>query len=483
MIGDNYSPPQRHDRILRQGGGVAVWFHSDFCFKVWNELISNDFETMWFTVWSHRMPRDCSRVILGVIYYTGSLIQQHRDMANHIINAVDSIRRIHPYAKVILTGDFNQLPDKYFAPQLSLKQTVTEPTRNGVILDKLFTDMLVFYPECMVTAPVANSDHNAIVAYPTLWYDKGEIKHTSTRAFGHNEKVGFHHAMQNIRWEELYRLQTCEEKVRHFTEVIQSLFETYFPSKTVKRHNMDKPWVTDHYRDLIAQRQYAWLSGNMLQFRKLRNKINRLSRKLEKNFYKRKVEHLKEADNRSWWKHMKSLIGRGASSEKPLESLAQATCNGDMDKFVVEVNNFFKSVGSHIPPLSADHMLFQNQYEVPDEYLVSVSDMERRLSSLKVNKATGPDDIPAWVLKDFAHTLAGPLASIINDSIREGKLPCEWKRSHTIPLPKINPPLSIQSDLRPISITPVAAKAVEYFPIKIISDFSQMKLILTSLVG
>ena len=91
MIGENYSPPQRHDRILRQGGGVAVWFHNEFCFKVWNELICNDFETMWFTVWSHRMPRDCSRVILGVIYYTGSLIQQHRDMANHIINAVDSI--------------------------------------------------------------------------------------------------------------------------------------------------------------------------------------------------------------------------------------------------------------------------------------------------------------------------------------------------------------------------------------------------------
>ena len=41
---------------------------------------------------------------------------------------------------------------------------------------------------------------------------------------------------------------------------------------------------------------------------------------------------------------------------------------------------------------------------------------------------------------------------------------------HTIRLPQINPPLSIQSDLRPISITPVAAKAVEYFPIRMISN-------------
>ena len=69
------------------------------------------------------------------------------------------------------------------------------------------------------------------------------------------------------------------------------------------------------------------------------------------------------------------------------------------------MNDFFKSVGSHITPLSADHILFQQLYDVPDEYLVSVCDMERRLS--KVDKATGPDSIPALVLRDFAHTLAG----------------------------------------------------------------------------
>ena len=96
-----------------------------------------------------------------------------------------------------------------------------------------------------------------------------------------------------------------------------------------------------------------------------------------------------------------------ASSEKSLESLTQAICDGDIEKFVVEVNDFFKSVGSHIPHsvLNLLIMLFQQLYDVPDEYLVSVCDMERRLS--KVDKATGLDDIPAWVLRDFAHTLVG----------------------------------------------------------------------------
>ena len=153
MIGENYSLPQRHDRLGRTGGGVAVWFHQNFQFKIWRVLMVTDFETMWFTVWSHCMPRDCSRVILGVIYYTGSLVQQHREMVRHIINAVDQIRRSHSYAKVILVGDFNQLPESLFKHHLQLRQTVSQPTRQNAILDKIFTDMNNFYPKLSCVSP------------------------------------------------------------------------------------------------------------------------------------------------------------------------------------------------------------------------------------------------------------------------------------------------------------------------------------------
>jgi len=97
--------------------------------------------------------------------------------------------------------------------------------------------------------------------------------------------------------------------------------------------------------------------------------------------------------------------------------------------------------------------------------------MEKRLLSLNVNKSTGPYDI-----RDFAHLLAGPLASILNDSLREGVLPSMWKNANVIPLPKVLPPKAISSDIRPISITPVVAKAVEHFPVKTISDSLHGKL-------
>jgi len=75
-------------------------------------------------------------------------------------------------------------------------------------------------------------------------------------------------------------------------------------------------------------------------------------------------------------------------------------------------------------------------------------------------EAPGPDQLPSWILRDFAPLVAEPLAAIFNTSIREGKVPDIWKSAVVIPARKINPLRSISPDLQPISLL---AKAVEFF--------------------
>ena len=82
---------------------------------------------------------------------------------------------------------------------------------------------------------------------------------------------------------------------------------------------------------------------------------------------------------------------------------------------------------------------------------------------MKTNKSAGPDGIQAWIFHDFSHIVAAPLASIFNASIQQGIMPACWKIAHTVPIPKINPPGKIESDLRPISLTPIASKVLEHF--------------------
>ena len=124
------------------------------------------------------------------------------------------------------------------------------------------------------------------------------------------------------------------------------------------------------------------------------------------------------------------------------------------------MNGFFVSVSEHLHRLDRDHEVFSVNEELPDQYVISVADTVEALRKVKTNKATGPDNIPAWVLKDNATILAPPLTAIFNSSLRERFLPTEWKSANIIPLPKSNPPTSVEKDIRPISLTPIAANRV-----------------------
>ncbi len=128
------------------------------------------------------------------------------------------------------------------------------------------------------------------------------------------------------------------------------------------------------------------------------------------------------------------------------------------------------SVTSDLPRLNADLPIFQLTDPLPTDLTITVEDTERALLRLKVNKATGPDNIPAWLLKDFAPIMALPLTAIYNSSLREGVLPSLWKTSYVTPLPKQRPPRSVETDLRPISLTPIAAKVFESLVMKRIEN-------------
>ncbi|MCH1414829.1 MAG: DUF1891 domain-containing protein [Glaciecola sp.] len=97
--------------------------------------------------------------------------------------------------------------------------------------------------------------------------------------------------------------------------------------------------------------------------------------------------------------------------------------------------------------------------------------MEKQLSALNANTSPGPDDIPAWVLKEFSNELAGPICCLFNSSIRNGCVAELWKSANLTPLPKTNTPKSVESDLRPISLTPILSKCIEDYVCKWLLDF------------
>ena len=51
----------------------------------------------------------------------------------------------------------------------------------------------------------------------------------------------------------------------------------------------------------------------------------------------------------------------------------------------------------------------------------------------------------------------------VNASIKEGSVPYLWKCTDVLPLSKVPKPKNVDSDLRPISLTPVLSKVLEGF--------------------
>ena len=98
---------------------------------------------------------------------------------------------------------------------------------------------------------------------------------------------------------------------------------------------------------------------------------------------------------------------------------------------------------------------------MPKHFTITVSDVEKQLSRLNTNKASGPDAVPARFLKEYAELLSGPVCCIFNSSMHDGYIPVVWKSADVCPLLKVPTPSLSEKHLRPISLMLVLVKCLE----------------------
>ena len=89
----------------------------------------------------------------------------------------------------------------------------------------------------------------------------------------------------------------------------------------------------------------------------------------------------------------------------------------------------------------------------------------------------GNDRILYWVFRDCAEGLLQVITKLINYFLSIGKIPSAWKIAAITPVPKTNP-VSMPSDLRPISVTPILSRLVERLVVRdlIMPNVSQANL-------
>jgi hypothetical protein len=226
-------------------------------------------------------------------------------------------------------------------------------------------------------------------------------------------------------------------------------------------HISDVPWMTGHLKHLIKCRQEALKDNCPTQFKFYRNQLNRERKRVKAKYYESKVKGLKNIEPKKWWSECKKLCGMS----KPNINIASKLLDESQTienkvNLANEINVAFLEPQKSYLKLSPSCKINTSGHPIPS---VTTEMIAKQLSSISVHKAAGPDNIPSWVLKDFAHILAPPVSMLTNVSFKKEHLPLIWKCANITPLPKSSTVIHNNTDLRPISLTPTISKIAEEY--------------------
>ena len=338
-------------------------------------------------------------------------------------------------------------------------------TRGQNKLDLVLTNLNKYYDEPKKLPPFGFSDHATVEVRPLARNDfpvnKVLLKSRDLRS---TKRLAMRKYLEEVDLESLVGSKnSCDQKTKFLELIIKTGMDLLIPLKSKTIFFNEPPWINKQLKYLIFERQRALSLGDLNNFRSLRNRVNRLRKSCRSKYYTSKVEHLRTCKPRTWWKEVKTLGGMQSATrtdpkiilkhilQEPVSS-PKTLANIINDTFLAPMSSFIPLV----PGASADM-----QYSNPPS--VTVSCVFKKLSSLNPAKASGPDNIPAWLLKENADLLAPVVTDILNCSYSEAQLPQSWKFADIVPIPKQTPVYDVNKHLRPISLTPILSKLAEEF--------------------
>ena len=231
-------------------------------------------------------------------------------------------------------------------------------------------------------------------------------------------------------------------------------------SRTKKR----KPYINKKAERKMKKKYYHWKrfcetnSGHHhAQFKKERNQLRNLTRKLQKEFEKDIIKKLKK-DPKAFWRYANSKLKTRSKIADLLKS--DGTLTQTEEEKAQVLNDFFSSVFteedlSNIPTLEDRY----SNDPISDIHITPEMVL-KNLKKLKIHKSAGPDGIHPRCLKETAEALCIPLATIFNKSLQEEQVPQEWKDAHITALHKKGSKQNPEN-YRPISLTAICGKIME----------------------
>ena len=377
-------------------------------------------------------------------------------------------------------SDMNTLLD--FIEDNALTQHVTEPTRPV----SLKTPDLVLSSTPTLISDVSvvpgMSDHDIVTfTINTNPRKTSEPPHKVYRYKSANMD-GLHKDMTDAQEDFLNKCQTrsVDENWTLFKTSIHKAMDTNIPYKITKA-KPQVPWMTRPLKcqmrkmdKLLKKARHNNSTTAWRDCRQQRNKVVKLLRNAHKDYLTNTIAANLNSSPKKFWQHAK----RSRSESTDIPTLRKSSNQYISDKGKANaLNAQFQSLFTSDNGLSPS--LDTREFSAIGSIEFGVQGAQKQLEQLNVHKLTGPDEIPAQVLKMLSHEIAPMLTFIFQQSYNSGAVPYDWTKAMVVPIFKSGSRAD-PSNHRPISLTCISCKVMEHIVLSHINKHLTVNNIITS---
>ncbi|XP_045511489.1 uncharacterized protein LOC123706298 [Colias croceus] len=473
--------------------GACVYVRDDICLLRLRQLEEPSFSVLWTMV-----DMGIHKIVYACVYRSHSGDFETTRLLNYLSEAADEVGSRYPDAELVFLGDFNACHAEWlfpfqktdhagretfnFALTHNLSQLVREATRVPDIEDhtaNCLDLLLTTNPDrhtVSVSAPLGSSDHclvKTVSNYPppdtTTSYKRRVWKYKLA------DWEEMRHFFASYPWRQVCFSSadpsSCADNV---VDVIRQGMEYFIPFSDVNFDGKAKPWfnsdcITAEKRKLLAYK--AWVDARLRKAPDLRSKkraFNKAAKYSKKVIRKARFDRIQNigrklisypSGSKAFWSLAKIVESNFCRpSLPPLLKSDGSLAHSAKEKAdllaSLFANNSRLDSGNKCPPVIPHSGSYMSSINVTQKTVL------KTLRNLDVNKASGPDGLPAIVFKNCAPELSPVLTRLFRLSLKSGIVPKSWKVANVQPVPKKGSRAE-PTNYRPISITSILSKIME----------------------
>ena len=342
-----------------------------------------------------------------------------------------------------------------------LKQHVKHPTRGPHLLDLVLSNFSSGI-RCKVVPGIRDDDHDGVLTTVNVSVPTARPVRRQVYDFKRADWELLKRKLASTEWGEQIRARSADDAAAWMTALILKVVDECVPSKWITDKSYAHPWINDECRESL-RRKYA--ARGTERYAEMRDACSETFLRSYQDYVKKTRETLKSMDpsSRGWWKIANSLLTKASTTENiPALQRADGSWAMSPEERANELASNFRAK-SQLPPEHTNHYTeLQHEEREPQRGFLRlrVRTVLKLLKGLDEHSGTGPDKLPARILKRCAAELALPVTLLTRKLLAEGRWPLCW-RTHWVHAIHKRKSRADAKNYRGIHLTAQLSKVVE----------------------